>query len=78
MSDSIFLEIGKSLQANSGAWYKNIQLLGSGGNAVTFLVLCTSGVNQGQLFAMKIFRKLSREDRRESFLREVDFLDLKP
>jgi serine/threonine protein kinase len=74
MTDSIFLEMRKSLQASSGTWYKNIEVLGSGGNAVTFLVLCTSGANQGQLFAMKIFRKLSRLDRRESFLREVDFL----
>jgi len=74
MTDSIFLEMRRSLQAASGTWYRNIEVLGAGGNAVTFLVLCTSGANQGQLFAMKIFRKLSRQDRRESFLREVEFL----
>jgi serine/threonine protein kinase len=41
---------------------------------VTYLVVCTAGVNKGILFALKIFRRLSKPERRESFLKEVEFL----
>ncbi|MEZ4711964.1 MAG: hypothetical protein R3A44_32560 [Caldilineaceae bacterium] len=29
MVDSVFIEIGKGIQANSNNWYRNIQLLGA-------------------------------------------------
>lgn len=74
MADSIYFDIGQSIQAQSGMWYKNVQHLGTGGNAVTVLVLCTSGSNEGVLFALKVFRRLSKPERRERFLREVQFL----
>ena len=48
--------------------------LGTGGNAVTFLMICTSGPHSGLLFALKIFRKLSQPERRKRFLEEVNFL----
>jgi serine/threonine-protein kinase len=74
MSDALFLDPGKSLQSATGAWYRIVQRLGAGGNAVTYLVVSTSGVHKGILFALKIFRRLSKPERRESFLKEVDFL----
>lgn len=74
MADSFFLKPGQSLKSNSDVYYKVIQVLGMGGNAVTFLVSATSGENKGVLFALKVFRKLSNKERRESFLREMAFL----
>ena len=74
MSDALFLDSGKSLRADSDVWYRIIQRLGAGGSAVTYLVVAKSGENKGILFALKIFRRMSKPERRESFLREVEFL----
>jgi serine/threonine protein kinase len=74
MSDSIFLSLQQGIQARSGIWYNNMQTLGTGGNAVTFLVLASSGPHRGIPFALKIFRKLSMPERRDRFLEEVEFL----
>ena len=41
---------------------------------MTYLVVSTSGPHKGILFALKIFRRLSKPERRESFLKEVAFL----
>ena len=74
MSDALFLDPGKSLRSETGIWYRIVQRLGAGGNAVTYLVVATSGVHKGILFALKIFRRLSKPERRRSFLKEVAFL----
>jgi hypothetical protein len=73
MADSIYLDFLQGIQAQSGEWYKKLQVLGTGGNAVTFLVLATSGSHQGVLFAMKVFRRLSMVERRSRFLAEIEF-----
>src|SRR5262245_35618596 len=72
--DRFELEFNQSVQAQSGAWYRNYQVLGSGGNAVTFLVHCSDGPYVGLPFALKVFRKLSKPERRTSFLTETQFL----
>ena len=74
MVDYIKFEVEQGIRAVSQNWYTCVQHLGTGGNAVTFLVLCTSGENKGVLFALKVFRKLSQPQRRERFLKEIDFL----
>ena len=74
MADEFFLDVGQSIQSESQVWYKNLQVLGTGGNAVTFLAVATSGSFRGVLFAVKVFRKLSKPERRNSFLLEVKFL----
>lgn len=74
MSDHIAFDVHQGIEASSGEWYKSVQHLGTGGNAVTFLVLCTSGQNEGVLFALKVFRKLSQPERRARFLQEISFL----
>ena len=74
MTDRFELEKWKSLKADSDTWYKAIELLGTGGNAATFLAYCTSMPMKGLLFAVKVFRKLSKPERRESFLEEIKFL----
>lgn len=73
-ADSIYFDVGQGIKADSGVWYKNVQTLGTGANAVTCLVSATSGPNKGVLFALKVFRKLSNPQRRAAFLKEVGFL----
>ncbi len=74
MVDSIFLNFGKAISGHTEEWYKKLQHLGTGGNSIVFLVLATSGENQGSLFALKMFRRLSIPARRERFMREIEFL----
>jgi hypothetical protein len=74
VDDRFNLATFQSVRSDSGDWYKCIQRLGAGGNAVTFLVIATSGKYQGLPFALKVFRRISKPERRDSFLREIDFL----
>lgn len=74
MVDSIRLNFGQGVVSQSETSYKALQSLGIGGNASAFLVLATSGQYHGQLFALKVFRRLSKPERRESFLKEIEFL----
>jgi serine/threonine-protein kinase len=73
VADFVNVEVGQCIISNE-IYYRNIQRLGSGGNAVTYLCSPTNGPYQGNLFAIKFFYKLSREDRRNSFLQEIAFL----
>lgn len=74
MTDRFELEHWKSLKSDSETWYESIELLGTGGNAATFLAYCTSPPMKGLLFAVKVFRKLSKPERKTSFLEEAQFL----
>ncbi len=74
MKESIYLKLGQSVKSSSGKYYRYVQTLGTGGNAVTFLVLCTSGSGKGVLFALKVFRKLSKPERQKRFFQETQFL----
>lgn len=74
MTDHFEFEPWKSVKADSGTWYKSIEKLGAGGNAVTFLACCTTAPKTGLLFAIKVFRRLSKPERRDSFLEEARFL----
>lgn len=73
MSDHFKLDSWKSIQSRSGQWYKAVELLGSGGNAATFLAYSTSP-EKGILYAIKVFRRLSKPERLESFADELEFL----
>ena len=75
MRDSIYFKFKQGIQASSGRWYQYIQTLGTGGNAVTVLVVSTDGTNKGVPFALKIFRRMSKPERRSNFLEEVAFLE---
>lgn len=72
---AIGLSVGQSIRSKGNEWYKCVQHLGTGGNAVTFLVFSTSGRNNGCLFALKIFQRVSDEDRLRKFHREIEFLE---
>lgn len=72
--DELTLSFKQGIQASSGQWYNNIQWLGRGGNAVTWLMLAGSGPFKGTPFAVKIFRRVSKPERRESFIAEMKFL----
>jgi serine/threonine protein kinase len=54
--------------------YTCLQKLGVGGTAETYLMLASSGPLRGQLFAVKVFRRLSKPEWRQNFLDEVKFL----
>lgn len=68
--DSFFLQHLQAIHADS-AWYQNQKFVGKGGNGTTFLVTCTSGANSGVQFALKVFHKISDQERRERFLAEI-------
>ncbi len=74
MEDYLNLPFRTVLRSSSGSDYTCLQRLGMGGSAETYLMLATSGRLRGQLFAVKIFRRLSKPRWRESFLEEIKFL----
>lgn len=69
-NDHFYSEPGQSIKGNS-AYYIAQRFIGRGGNGIVFLVTCTSGVNQGIQFALKVFYKISNAERRERFLNEI-------
>lgn len=73
-TDEVTLSFRQGIQANSGWLYNNLQRLGRGGSAVTQLMIASSGPFKGTPFAIKIFRRLSKPERRESFINEMKFL----
>jgi serine/threonine protein kinase len=74
MTDHFSVQTWKSVQASPGKWYKAIELLGVGGNAATFLAYCSTNPEKGILFAIKVFRRRSKPERRASFLEEARIL----
>lgn len=73
MDDSLDLQFGVSVDSQC-AQYRTLQKLGEGGTAETYLMLASSGELRGQLFAVKLFRRLSRPEWQANFLQEVAFL----
>ena len=74
MPENFHLNFQQSVKAASGVYYRVVQYLGSGGNAITYLANATSGPNKGVAFAIKVFRKLSAPERRDRFLEETKTL----
>jgi serine/threonine-protein kinase len=72
--DWVELDFRQGIRAESGIWYNNLQRLGVGGNAVTYLMLAGSGDFAGVCFAVKVFRRVSQPESRDKFLSEVKFL----
>jgi len=57
------------------SFYQVLRFLGKGGNAQTYLVLCTKGENRGVLFAAKVFYRITKPERRAEFLAETKLLE---
>jgi serine/threonine protein kinase len=74
MSDSLNVRFAEALVSTTGAEYRVLRPLGRGGSAETFLATATSGPYSGLLFAIKVFRRLSKPEWRRGFLKEVEFL----
>lgn len=74
MQNYLNLPLGMVLVSQTGSHYSCLQRLGSGGSAETYLMLATAGPLRGQLFAVKVFRRLSQPEWRANFLEEVKFL----
>jgi len=68
------LKIRQLVRAASGESYRVIDRLGSGGNANVFLVEAITGPHRGVLFALKLFREITKEPRLGRFKREAKFL----
>lgn len=68
------LDYSQSIESESGVFYKNVQFLGSGGDAVTYMMMATSGPNIGVTFAVKIFKKQAAQERKERFIEETNVL----
>ena len=54
--------------------YKIIDILGSGGNGIAFLVICIDGFNKGCIFVLKMLYQISSSERTHRFLDEIKFL----
>ncbi len=74
MEDYLNLSFRTVLKSHAGSDYACLQRLGMGGTAETYLILATSGPLRGQLFAAKVFRRLSKPEWRANFLEEIKFL----
>ncbi|MDD6338612.1 MAG: protein kinase [Lentisphaeria bacterium] len=70
----IYIRIGQSLESETGNFYQVQKFLGQGGNAYSYLVICTSGPHRGLLFVAKVLYNLSSPKRIERFEREANFL----
>lgn len=72
-------DVGSGIKTESESgeeqWYRVLQEVGEGGNAITYLVVQTSGDFKGNNFALKIFKNISNEERRERFFEEQNFLE---
>lgn len=73
MDDYLNLPFRATLKTQA-ADYTCLQRLGVGGSAETYLMLATSGPLRGQLFAVKVFRRLSKPEWQANFLEEIKFL----
>jgi serine/threonine protein kinase len=72
--DTLTLNFREGIVSEAESSYNVLQELGRGGNAITYLMVAGSGPFQGTPFAVKIFRRVSKPERRESFLNEAQFL----
>jgi serine/threonine protein kinase len=72
--ETLDLPFRSALESGAKALYVSLQRLGIGGSAETYLVQAMLGRHCGLLFALKLFRRLSRPQWRETFLREHAFL----
>ncbi|HCG03629.1 MAG TPA: hypothetical protein DEV75_00320 [Desulfovibrio sp.] len=74
MADGFFLAPWQGVESTSKIWYKNLQTIDTGGNSVVFFVFANTGENVGVPYALKVFRKISRPERKDNFFNEIKFL----
>ncbi|MDO9083687.1 MAG: protein kinase [Humidesulfovibrio sp.] len=74
MADQFDLGPWQGVRSLSDKWYNNLQEIGKGGNSVVFLVILNDGPNAGTPYALKVFRRLSKPERKSSFFGEIEFL----
>ena len=70
----MYIKDFQGIQASSGDWYTIVNYIGGGGNGWTYQVMCTSGKNKGNLFALKVLYNMSTKVRIERFLKEVEWM----
>jgi len=74
-----YADVGSGIKADTEQgqerWYRVLQQVGEGGNAITYLVVQTEGQFKGNNFALKVFKNISNEERRQRFFEEQNFLE---
>lgn len=73
-NDYFSLKHLQSVQSARGWYYSNHRFLGRGGNGTAFLVTATSGDFFGLQLVLKVFHRISSENRRRAFLEEARIL----
>lgn len=71
---SLYITVGQSIKSDSNNYYRILEFLGNGANAYAYRSLCTSGINRGLEFVLKVQYNLTTEIRRARFLKETAFL----
>lgn len=71
--DSFYLRPLQAVSSGSNR-YRNLAFVGSGGSGTTFKVVCETGEYCGVEFALKVFYRVSDQDRRRRFLNEAKVL----
>lgn len=72
-NDSFYLRPLQVVSSGSNR-YRNLAFVGSGGNGTTFKVVCEKGEYCGVEFALKVFYRVSDQERRRRFLNEAKVL----
>ena len=72
--DSVYIKVGQCISASENTWYYVVRFLGKGGNGTAYLALCTAGKYVGSVFALKVFHRISSEERKKRFLEEVKLM----
>lgn len=74
MTVELSLASRQVIYGDSGAPYRVVERLGTGGNSDVYLCQANQGDNRGLLFAVKLMRNLKRPDRVARFRNELEFL----
>lgn len=71
---AVDISVGSRIRSRKRTNYRILQRLGQGGNASVYLATAGSGEHRGVLFALKVFTRVTNEERLERFLEEIEVL----
>jgi serine/threonine protein kinase len=74
-NEKLQLRFGPSIRSHSKQYYRNIQALGEGKNASTYLTLITSPKNKGSLKVIKILNNPADKAKKQRFTSEISVLE---
>lgn len=74
MTSHIKFNFNDRISSRSDTYYRILQELGAGGNAVVYLVIAGNKSKKGVIFALKVFTRITKGERIERFYKETEFL----